>query len=328
MNRLLAALNHVPKTGLGVFPTPLHRLKNLERDLNFQEIFIKRDDLNGLGPGGNKVRSLEFILGEAVSLGSDTVIVCGPLQSNLCTLTACACAKLGLKCITMHNAEPPEEFEGNLLLNALLNVESLYVGAVSAEERNRYALELTERLKAEGKKPYIVENGGTSGVGALGYVAGCLELAGQVKERNLPVKTLFAPGGNGGVAAGLIYGNVLLGRPFEIVIISVEYDSRTLANEIKKTIAQAEKVLGLPFNHQLEDVCRLVDDYRGQGWGINTVESESFVHRLPQLEGIFIENIYTSKVLVGLEDFVTQGYVKDGICYLHTGGIGSLFSQY
>lgn len=328
MNQLAAALNHVPKTDLGLFPTPLHRLKNLERDLKFQEIFIKRDDLNGLGPGGNKVRSLEFILGETLSLGSDTVIVYGPLQSNLCTLTACACAKLSLKCITIHNAEPPEEVEGNLLLNKLLDVESLYVGAISSEDRNHFALELAEKLKLEGKNPYIVENGGTTGVGALGYVSGCLELAAQVKERNLPIRSLFAPGGNGGVAAGLIYGNALLGRPFEIIIISVEHDSRTLANEIKKAIAQVEKVLDLPFNHQLEDVCRLVDDYRGLGWGANTAASEGFVHRLPQLEGIFIENIYTSKVLVGLEDFVAKDYVKKGICYLHTGGLGSLFSQY
>lgn len=328
MDRLRMALKHIPRVELGLFPTPLHHLHNLERELGFQNIFIKRDDLNGLGPGGNKIRSLEFILGEAVSKGSDTVIVCGPLQSNLCTLTACACAKLGLKCYSLHNAEPPAEFTGNLLLNNLLGLESLYLGNISAQERNEYAVKLAENLKAEGKTPYIVQNGGTTGVGSMGYVSACLELYSQVKEQNLPLKTIFAPGGNGGIAAGLVYGNALLGLPFEIVIISVEMDAQSLADAIRQTIEQAEKLLGLPFARRLEDACHIVEDYRGQGWGVNTVESERFVHRLPQLEGIFIENVYTSKVLVGTEDYITKGRVSEGVCYLHTGGLGSLFSQY
>lgn len=318
----------MPRVDLGLFPTPVHHMHNLERELDFHNIFIKRDDLTGLGLGGNKVRSLEFILGEAVGNGCDTVIVCGPLQSNLCTLTGSACAKLGLKCLSLHNAEPPRVCDGNLLLNKLLNLESLYLGNISAEERNAYAVQLAEKLTAEGKKPYIVQNGGTTGVGALGYVSACMELHAQVKEQNLPLKTIFAPGGNGGVAAGLIYGNALLGLPFEIVIISVELDAPSLTDAIGQTIEQAEELLGLPFGRSLEAACRIVDAYRGQGWGANTVESEGFVHRLPQLEGIFIENVYTSKVLVGLEDFVTKGRATDGVCYLHTGGTGSLFSQY
>lgn len=328
MEQLITALNRMARADLGIFPTPLHRLFNLERDLKFENIFIKRDDMNGLGPGGNKVRSLEYILGGALAANSDTVLVYGPLQSNLCTLTACACARLGLKCISIHNAEEPEVFDGNQLLNKLLNVESLFIGNVSSEERNQYAAELAAELKAQGKKPYIVENGGTTGIGALGYVSAAVELCGQVRDRNLPLKTVFAPGGNGGVAAGLIYGNALSGFPFEIVIISVEYDVQALSANIRQTIGQLEETLGLPFNYHLEDSCLISGDYRGQGWGANTMESERFVHRLPQLEGIFIENIYTSKVLVGLEDFVAKGKVKDGICYLHTGGGGSLFSQY
>lgn len=328
MDQLRMALKRMPRVDLGLFPTPLHHLHNLEQELGFQNIFIKRDDLNGLGLGGNKVRSLEFIMGEAVGEGCDTVIVYGPLQSNLCMLTACACAKLGLKCLSLHNAEPPCALDGNLLLNNLLGLGSLYLGTISAEERNEYAVKLAEKLTAEGKKPYIVQNGGTTGVGALGYVSACVELYSQVREQKLPLKTIFAPGGNGGMAAGLIYGNALLGLPFEIVVISVEMDARSLADAIRQTIGQAEELLGLPFEGRLEDVCRIVGDYRGQGWGTNTAESERFVHRLPQLEGIFIENVYTSKVLVGLEDFIAKGRVAEGVCYLHTGGLGSLFSQY
>lgn len=328
MEKLAAAMNRMPRIKIGTLPTPLHRLENFGKELNFQQIFIKRDDMTGIGPGGNKVRSLEFILGEALRDGCDIVLVAGPLQSNLCTLTACACAKAGLQCISVHNGMKPDKFEGNLLLNKLLNVNAHYLGHVSSEIRNQHMIKLAEEYRTQGKKPYIIENGGTSGIGALGYVSACVELQKQVEEQKFPIKTIFAPGGNGGVATGLIYGNALLGMPFEIVIISVESDTPTLKSDINRTISQVEQTLGRPFEYQLEDVCQIVDEYRGEGWGANTIESELFVQRFPQMEGIFVENIYTSKVLVGMEDFIRKGRVKGGTCYLHTGGGGSLFSQY
>lgn len=328
MNRLKEALNKIRSSSIGCFPTPLHPLKRFENSLSYQDIYIKRDDLNGIGLGGNKIRSLEFLLGQAIENNCDTVIVYGPLQSNLCTLAACACAKLNIKCICIHNAEEPTHFEGNLLLNKLVNVESIFLGNVSAEERNQYAVELSEKLKSQGKQPYIILNGATSGMGALGYTNACLEIYTQVKEQNLPIKTIFISGGNGGVAAGLVYGNYLLGQPFKVVVISVEDDVPTLRTNIKRTILESAQILGLPFDSSVEDCCLITDEYRGSGWGNNTVESEAFVHRLPQLEGIFIENVYTSKVLVGMEDLINKQKVTGGVCYIHTGGLGSLFSQY
>jgi len=328
MDKLTAALSKMARLELATLPTPLHRMKNFEDELGVSQIYIKRDDMTGLGPGGNKIRSLEFLLGEALRKNCDTILVAGPLQSNLCTLTACACAKARLRCITVHNGAEPKEHRGNLLLNRLLDVDAHYIGDVSSEIRSQYTRNLAKELQSQEKVPYIIENGGTSGIGALGYVSACVELRKQVNEQGLQVHTIFAPGGNGGVATGLIYGNALLGMPFEIVIISVESDSASLKNNISSTIAQVEQTLGLPFNRRLEETCQIVDSYRGEGWGVNTRESERFVHRLPRMEGIFVENVYTSKVLVGMEDFIRKKYVKKGACYLHTGGGGALFSQY
>lgn len=325
---ILEKIEELPRIELGSLPTPIERLQNFEKKLGVNNIYIKRDDLTGLGPGGNKIRSLEFILGEAVSQNCDTIIVAGPLQSNLCTLAACSCAKAGLKCITVHNGENPERAEGNLLLNKLLNVESHYLGNIPSKERNKYADELKVLLKEEGLSPYVIENGATTGMGAMGYVSAILEMKKQVDELNIPLKSIYAPGGNGGVAAGLIYGNALFGFPFEINIISVEYDKRTLAGEIKKVFDQLDVILATPLQYEISDICNIIDDYRGEDWGVNTKESEEMVHTFPQLEGIFIENIYTSKVLAGMEDLAQLGKLQEGSCYLHTGGLGSLFSQY
>lgn len=324
---LETALQQVARTQFACLPTPLMRLHNLERQLGYDGLYIKRDDLTGLGPGGNKLRSLEFIVGEAAAKGRDTLIASGPLQSNLCTLAAAACASAGLRCVLVHNGAEPEHPTGNVLLNQLLGAQSHYIGNVSAQERTDYVHQLAQSLSAH-CNPYVIENGATTGTGALGYTNAALELARQFEQQGLRDVTLFAPGGNGGVATGLIYGNALLGFPFRVVIISVEDDRDTLRDHILHTISELQEVLGLPFQHQLEDACILDDSYRGAGWGANTPESSRIIPDFARTEGILLENVYNSKVMVGMQDYIQKRKISGPVCYLHTGGFGSLFAQY
>jgi len=324
--KLATALSKQPQAELLLFPTPIHRLRNMEEELSYDGIYIKRDDLTGLGPGGKKLRSLEFILGDALAAGADTIIVHGPGQSNLCAAAAAASAKLGLRCIAVHNAEKSAQYEGNLLLNKMLGLESHFLGKVTQGERERYAAELTEKLRAEGRALYEIKKGGTTGLGILGYAKLALELVDQCEAQRLPIKTLFVPVGNGGLA-GLVYGNALLGKPFDIVMISVEYSRSELSAYMRACIAEAEEILQLPFGQPLEDAVTILDTYRGEGWGRNTPESEEAVRRMPKREGIFIENIYNSKVWVGLEGCIRQRKDWGAVCYLHSGGFSSLFGQ-
>lgn len=322
-------LSGFSKVGLGQFPTPLHPLENLSKKLNTSTLYVKRDDLTGLvGPGGNKVRNLEYILGEALRQKNDTVIVSGPMQSNLCTIVACACAKLGLEAVLIHNGEKPQVPTGNHLLNHLLGVKSVFLGAVSKEERNASMSRIKKELQAEGKVPFVIENGSTTGHGILGYMEALLELQQQCQEKGYPIKTIFTPAGNGGVASGLVYANALLGQPFSIIAVSVEYPKDILLQHMRAVIAEAEDILHIPFTHNLNDVCTVTDEYWGGGWGKNTLQSEDAVFSLPQAEGFFIENVYTSKVFVAMCDYIKKGKVQDGVCYLHTGGFSSLFAQY
>ena len=327
VHELEQTLNAVRQVHLASLPTPLARLSRLEQQWGHSGLYIKRDDMTGLGPGGNKLRSLEFLLGEAVEEKADVILASGPLQSNLCTLAAAACAKAGLQCILVHNGDEPRHMEGNVLLNRLLGAQSHYLGPVTAEERSAYVEKLARELSG-GHRPYIVRNGATSGRGCLGYVKAVPELVRQTREMGLENLTLFAPGGNGGVASGLIYGNALCGFPFHIVIISVENDRETLTADIRRTIKEAEGILNLPFPGALEESCVIDDSYRGGGWGEDTDQSSQIITQFAQAEGILIENIYNSKVLVGMRDYVCSGKTDGPACFLHTGGFGSLFAQY
>ncbi len=158
---LEAALTAFPRSRLCDFATPVHRLPRLERKLNTCPLYIKRDDLNGVGSGGNKVRPLEYLLGEAQAQGCDVVIASGQENSNLCSIAASACCRLGLSVFWVHNNDQPTRLAGNVLLNKLSGVEEHYVGPIPEKERNVYVEELTERLRQEGKKPFVVENGAT-----------------------------------------------------------------------------------------------------------------------------------------------------------------------
>ncbi|MDR1586919.1 MAG: pyridoxal-phosphate dependent enzyme [Treponema sp.] len=321
MHSLTEELDRLPRAGLGIFPTPLCRLSGFTEPL-----YIKRDDLSGLGPGGNKLRSLEFLLGEALEKKRDLVIVSGPGQSNLCTLTAVSCAKLGLPCLLIHNCAVPETFSGNLLLNRLAGAESVFLGNISAEERRVRERDYAAEAEAGGRKPFLITNGASTGLGALGYAAAAAELAAQ-RNGGIPVNALFVPGGNGGVAAGLAYGNAFLEKPFRLFIISVEDEAALLRQNMERIIAEAETITGLPLPSPLDEHCEILDGYRGEGWGINTPESEAAVIDFPRREGIFIENIYTSKTAAAMMDCVRRGKTGGGACYLHTGGFGSLFAQ-
>ncbi|MDR1471783.1 MAG: pyridoxal-phosphate dependent enzyme [Synergistaceae bacterium] len=320
-------MGKMARSKLAILPTPLELMENLSKAYAYPGIYIKRDDMTGLGPGGNKLRSLEFIAGEAISRGHDTLIALGPVQSNLCTLTAAACAKLGLKCILVHNGEKPERPSGNVLLNQLLGAQMHYIGCVSGAERDVYVDKMLADIRGK-CRPYVVRNGATTGRGALGYVNAILELERQHSQKGIAPCTIFAPGGYGGVASGLIYGNALREFPFKIVVISVEDDRETLGANIQHVISEIEELLGLSLGCSLDEACKIDDRYRGEGWAMDTPESQQMVLDFPKSEGIFIELIYNSKVLVGMEDYIRRGKVKGNVCWLHTGGFGSLFSQF
>lgn len=322
------ALDEIPKINLIPFKTPFYRLNSLSNEFN-SNIYIKRDDLTGVGPGGNKVRSLEYIMGEALLINNcDLILAGGPGQSNLCTIAASTCSKLGVDCELIHNCEKPNDLTGNLLLNKILGVKSHFIGNVSSEDRKIFIEELFNEYMKKGYSPYIIKNGATSGVGCLGYVNCVYEIKSQCENLGINKLTIFAPGGNGGVAAGLIYGNYLAGFPFNLIIISVEDDANTLTSHIEKTIKEAECLTGIKMKSNISASAKIIDKYMGLGWGCNTADSEKEVFSFAKKEGIFIENIYTSKVVVGMKDMLSKGEVTGDVCFLHTGGFSSLFAQY
>jgi len=329
-NKVRELLKKFPKQELVVYSTPLHRLKNLEKTTGHNSLWIKRDDMTGLGIGGNKIRNLEYLLGDAVENQCDTILVSGPLQSNLCPLAAAAARKLGLDCISVHNDDPPKALEGNTLLNYILGIQSIYIGKVDTDERTRRVEQISKDIIKKGKKPYIIYNGTSTPLGAMGYVEAAVELHEQCLKKHINIKHVFVPGGNGGLAAGFIFGTGLLDIPFHVHVISVENHKNELYKIIVNFKNKLEGLIGEKLSYNIDDIMTVYENYRGEGWGCSTKESDEMIFQLARLEGIFVEKVYTSKTVVGMVDMVKNNIIlkNEGICYIHTGGLGSLFAQF
>lgn len=325
--KLSALYHHLPRQTLGFLPTPLTPLINLTRLMNSANIYIKRDDHTGLALGGNKTRKLEFLLGDALALGCDTLITGGAAQSNHCRQTAAAAALCGLNCHLMLGGDPPAQVNGNLLLDQLLGATVHFC----AESRKGEGIPaLVAKLHAQGHKPYVIPYGGSNALGAMGYVAAFAELLSQCQAQDLKISTLLFASSSGGTHAGLLLAKLLTGSDIDIIGVNIEkpeIEGLPFARQIVTLVKQGAALLGQSVNVSESDVI-LRDEYVGDGYGIVGSPEREAISVLAKHEGILLDPVYTGKAMAGLLAMLrAKAFCADeNIVFLHTGGAPALFS--
>ncbi|MEM7226187.1 MAG: D-cysteine desulfhydrase [Pseudomonadota bacterium] len=324
-------LSAFPRTPLAHLPTPIEPLPRLTAALGGPEIFVKRDDCTGLAFGGNKTRKLEFALGHALAQGADTVITAGGLQSNHCRQTAAACAKLGLACELVLNRavpdrEPAYEVSGNLLLDRLLGAR-LHLQPPGPFDREAGMAELAEKLKDEGRKPYVVPAGASYAMGALGFAACALEIQEQAADMGLAFDAVLHASGSGGTQAGLIAGMLLAEAETAVIGIDIDDDWDALHAKVSEVAADTLDMLGQE-KAPLEAALDLRQGYGSPGYGLPNEAMVRAVTLLAREEGLLLDPVYTGKAMAGLIDLVEQGQFGRGqrVVFLHTGGAPGLFA--
>lgn len=312
------------------YKTPIEFLPNFTEALGGPNIYIKRDDLLGLTMGGNKTRKLEFLMAEALEKGADTILTCGAVQSNHCRLTLSAAVKEGLKCQLVLEERVPGSYSkdasGNNYLFNLLGVEDVHV-VQGGSDMMAELEKLAEKLKSEGRNPYIIPGGGSNPLGSLGYVACAQEIIEQMFHKGLNFDHMVACSGSGGTHAGLLAGFKGTNAHIPLTGISVGKDKVTQANNIVKLAEKVCDKLEIENPVTQEDVV-VFDDHVGPGYGVATQEMVDAVQLLARTEGILTDPVYTGKVLAAFIDMVKSGHFKDckNILFLHTGGAPALFA--
>jgi D-cysteine desulfhydrase family pyridoxal phosphate-dependent enzyme len=315
----LAAL---PQAQLTFGDTPLQETPRLAEAIGLDRLWVKRDDNTGLALGGNKARKLDFVIGDALAQGADTVITIGAAQSNHCRMTSAAAARCGLACRLVFIGEPVEEVQGNLLLDRLLGAEWDFVAP--GETLYECVERVRRGLEAAGRRPYVIPIGATNDLGVLGYVRAAFELADQLAE---PPAYVFVSAGSLGTAAGLGLGLALEGVDTDVVGVRPSHPGTDLQlPTLDGLIAGGAALLGVePPPHRV----RVLDGYVGEGYGRPTELSTRALELAARLEGIILDPVYTAKAFAGLIGEVEAGRVRrsDPVVFVHTGGMPALFAD-
>jgi D-cysteine desulfhydrase family pyridoxal phosphate-dependent enzyme len=316
-------LTELKKIDLAIKPTPLYKLDNISR-ITGKNIYIKRDDMTGIGLGGNKVRKLEYVLSDAVAWGADTIITTGAAQSNHAMLTAACCRRLGLDVILVLMQRGVTEKKGNLLLNDLMGVKVVFVDSDRFDDVYAEINRISDALKAAGKKPYVIPVGASVPLGTLGYVDCVREMVEQAAIQNFTLDHIVCCTGSGGTYAGIALGAKLFCPKAKTtgIIVSPEDFGPVVSSLIEGACALLDTDYTLT-----EDEINLFD-YAGDGYAIPSDRGNKAIDLMAQNEGLFLDPVYTGKTFGGLLDLIDKDYFRndENIVFLHTGGAASLFA--
>jgi L-cysteate sulfo-lyase len=322
-------LARFPRVRLFTAPTPLHPLPALSKALGGPNIWIKRDDCTEVATGGNKVRKLEFLAGEAQAQGADHLVTQGAVQSNHVRQTAAVAARLGMKCSALleHRIDTNDRDyldSGNVFLDRLMGVAIEYRRG-GADMQAELDVKVAS-LRAEGHRPYGIPGGGSNPVGALGYVSAAQELMHQADAQGLKIDMVVHATGSAGTQAGLVVGMEGMNADVRVLGIGVRAPKdRQEANVHRLAEATAAHVglKGGIARTAVEANC----DYVGPGYGLPTPGMVEAVTMLARLEGVLLDPVYSGKGMAGLIDLIRKGAIgKDKtVVFLHTGGAVGLF---
>jgi D-cysteine desulfhydrase len=287
---------------------------------------MKRDDQTGLALGGNKVRKLEFLVGEALAQGCDTLVTGGAAQSNHCRQTAAAAAACGLSCHLVLGGEAPSIPEGNLLLDQLLGAAIHWTGEFRKGEK---IPEIAESLRLEGRRPYVVPYGGSNTTGAVGFVEAVRELVSQLAQLGESVTHIVFASSSGGTHAGLMVGKQLLGLKAELVGIGIDKGASgdvPFAEHILRLAGATAERLGVDARLSAAELT-LREEYLGQGYGVVGELERRAIRLVAETEGILLDPVYTGRAMGGLIDMIERGELTraESVLFWHTGGTPALF---
>ena len=325
-------ISNFPTVDLSHKPTALEKLKNLSTDFQ-TNIWIKRDDCTGLAFGGNKSRQLEYYIGHAKSLGADTLLTTGAIQSNHVRMTVAAARKadMDVEVQLEHRVERDHvEYHesGNPFLVKLMGAKIHYYPVGEDEDgADQVMIDRAEILKSEGKNPYVIPlSNASTPYGALGYVEAAEETLHQLNAMNInPVKFIL-PTGSASTHAGFLLGLRASGREVPVQGICVRRDGQNQQQRVLTKIQSVAKLMSLDIDISADDV--LCDDrFLAPGYGLLNELTSAAIKLLASREGILLDPTYSGKAFAGLIDCInSENYgMDDHIVFIHTGGAPSLF---
>ena len=323
LKKAVKLIANMPRIRFSNLPTPLQRLPRISQRLGI-DLWCKRDDLTGFAFGGNKNRKLEFLIADAKAEQCDTLLALGANQSNFCRMAAAAGIANGFETHLVLGGKKPLKATGNLLLDKLFGAVIHHVDSADWDIWEHEGKELLQRLQRMGRKVYWLPVGGSTPVGAIGYVQAFLEITNDAHRLGLEFDSIVHASSSGGTQAGLLVGKELSMWQGRIIGMGVAKNGALLAQQVAILAQGTAEQIGITFGGNGVFV---EDHYVGAGYASRTPECEAAIELFAREEGILLDHVYTGKAVAGLIDYSGKGVFPKGspVLFLHTGGNIELF---
>ena len=321
----------INRVALATLPTPLESGGKLQSGAN---LWVKRDDLTGLGVGGNKARKLEFLCGEALNNNATCLVTVGAAQSNHCRMTAAAGARLNLPTHLVLSGVKPKRLEGNQMLSSMFGAQLHHTGFEANDWANLETARntLTEELISDGQRPHSIPIGGSTAVGAIGYAVAFDEIITQCESQDFVADAIVFTTSSGGTHAGLIAGLIRAraNNPQKVLpkVIGIGVAKGVALNAIRvaELANQTLTLLDEPTRATLEDV--IIDaNYMGSDYAMPTQAAAEATTWAAHRGAWVLDPVYSAKGFSGLlgRDAKGEFAADSNIVFIHTGGLPSLF---
>ncbi len=328
----LGRLDALPRARLAHVPTPLEALPNLSARLGGARLFVKRDDCTGLAFGGNKVRQLEFYLGEAQARAADTVLITGAVQSNFVRLAAAAARKLGMEFHIqleerVPKTDPAYRNSGNVLLDRLLGATlHSYPDGEDEAGADKRLREIAAGLEAQGRRPYVIPLApGHAPLGALGYVDAAREILEQAAAQGLALDEVVVSSGSGHTHGGLLFGLRALGCPVRVTGICVRRPAAAQRPRIESRCREIAELLEIDPVVAEADI-HLTDAFLAPGYGQLNPAAVEAIALAARSEALILDPVYTGKTFAGFVERAREAGPGRSLLFIHTGGTPTLFA--
>lgn len=329
--RIGAGVGSLPRAMLATLPTPLEAGPDLPGGVG---LLVKRDDLTGLGMGGNKARKLELICGAAAARGVDTVVTVGAAQSNHARMTAAACARLGWQAhLVLGCGGSPVGTEGNQLLSRLFGARLYPQPSDDWDELEGVASALADRLGADGRVVETLPVGGSTPIGALGYMLAWAEMMQQCESAGLNPCAVVVASSTAGTHAGLLAGQAVYraagAQTPELIAVGVAKKSRVLAADATRLARACLEAAGFAASVLDATTVEVDDAMIGAGYAVPTPEGDGAIRWAATQGGWILDRVYTGKALAGLLRMASEGRFSPGsqVLFWHTGGQPAIFAS-
>lgn len=323
MNDPRQRLEQLPAAGLGQWPTPLERLDRFGAAVGC-EVWIKRDDIQGVALAGNKVRKYELVLGRALADGVDTLVTAGAIQSNSARAGAASAVRAGMDCVLFLSGDAPEQPFANLLLDRLLGADVRFAGDADWRALNDGVDAIVGELGEQGRHALAAPVGCSSPLGALGFALAFLELDAQLTAVGVEPEAIVHTTTSGGTHAGLLVGRELTDRKVRLVGVDAAAMFDDPADALIGLARRSAEMIGLDLDVDASQV-EVVTNQIGRRYGAHTPEAVTAIGLLARTEAIITDPVYSGKGLAGLIDLVRTGALTGPIVFWHTGGYHALF---